>query len=506
MRLLPAAQVFFGNVLRTANEEEVLQIFSHFGTVVSVVLFRAYKRQKGVGGQSLGEVTTHMHACGGLGAPSACVIACACAGMPSECALLRRCMDGCVDASSCGRGCGLVTMATRDEACAAIAGLHDVHTFDGMKKPMVVRWMDKALQQQRNAESAAAAAHASAAAAPPLQASAPLSAGSMLRGCEPDAIKLFVGNIPPFYDEASLLPVFGCFGDVVELAVTRDRSGASKGSAFVWFATRAQAELCLQLCSQGLVLPDPTRPPGMPARPLAVSPAAAVRRNSLQLARVSQGAGGAGHCGDGGVRGAPLGSTGLLSLALSQQRARQGGGAAGMAGWGNVLCHSMPGMALPPQQQPCRQLRGSGPHSGPVLGSFSSMDAASCPQVSPLLGGGGGSTGDVAMQGGLARSLTQPQHDPDWLSMIAMQAALPGSMDHMYNDSSAHGYGSQPAVLPRSGPVGSLGCLSWPMDQLGSPMSCSAGLQGHAQLQQQQQHQHALDSLNLLAMCGALRN
>lgn len=38
-------------------------------------------------------------------------------------------------------------------------------------------------------------------------------------GCEPDAIKLFVGNIPLNYTEEQLLPLFQQIGQVVELVV-----------------------------------------------------------------------------------------------------------------------------------------------------------------------------------------------------------------------------------------------------------------------------------------------
>jgi RNA recognition motif-containing protein len=38
-------------------------------------------------------------------------------------------------------------------------------------------------------------------------------------GCEPDAVKLFVGNIPKHLTEQQLRPVFECIGPVVRLSV-----------------------------------------------------------------------------------------------------------------------------------------------------------------------------------------------------------------------------------------------------------------------------------------------
>ena len=56
-------------------------------------------------------------------------------------------------------------------------------------------------------------------------------------GCDQDALKLFVGNIPRSYTEEQLQPIFESMGKVVELVVVRDRAThESKGSAFVWCA------------------------------------------------------------------------------------------------------------------------------------------------------------------------------------------------------------------------------------------------------------------------------
>jgi RNA recognition motif-containing protein len=62
-------------------------------------------------------------------------------------------------------------------------------------------------------------------------------------GCAHDAYKLFVGNIPKTCTEEELRPVFESVGPVVELVVVRDKfTHESKGSAFVWYTTKADAD------------------------------------------------------------------------------------------------------------------------------------------------------------------------------------------------------------------------------------------------------------------------
>ncbi|GFH21421.1 RRM domain-containing protein [Haematococcus lacustris] len=87
-------------------------------------------------------------------------------------------------------------------------------------------------------------------------------------GCAPDAIKLFVGNIPKSCTEEQLLPFFETVGLVVELVIVRDKaSHESKGSAFVWYASRANAERAILQLNLRHVLPDPS---GQQDRPLVV--------------------------------------------------------------------------------------------------------------------------------------------------------------------------------------------------------------------------------------------
>jgi hypothetical protein len=48
-----------------------------------------------------------------------------------------------------GQGCGLVTMGSHEEAAAALAALDTKYTWEGMASPMIVKWMDAALQKRR---------------------------------------------------------------------------------------------------------------------------------------------------------------------------------------------------------------------------------------------------------------------------------------------------------------------------------------------------------------------
>ena len=58
-------------------------------------------------------------------------------------------------------------------------------------------------------------------------------------GCAPDAIKLFVGNIPKSCTEQQLLPFFETIGKVVELVIVRDKTFHE--SKVMWYASGASA-------------------------------------------------------------------------------------------------------------------------------------------------------------------------------------------------------------------------------------------------------------------------
>ncbi|KAJ9515120.1 hypothetical protein QJQ45_028921 [Haematococcus lacustris] len=288
--------LFFAKVLRSATEDEVRALFSHYGKVYDVNLFRAFQ-----------------------GAPTT-------------------------------KGCGLITMGTHEEALAAIEALDSKYCWEGMEGPMVVKWMDTALQRRRREQHLAAMRQGLV----PTMAMGPgawLPGGmglglppsshlgqSMLgstygldpstvamgamggleteitetppAGCAPDAIKLFVGNIPKSCTEEQLLPFFETVGLVVELVIVRDKaSHESKGSAFVWYASRANAERAILQLNLRHVLPDPS---GQQDRPLVVRKAksrANKMGNVLSASMVMGGPMGMGGMGPGGGVG---GSSSML--------------------------------------------------------------------------------------------------------------------------------------------------------------------------------------------------
>ena len=67
---------------------------------------------------------------------------------------------------------------------------------------------------------------------------------------DPDAIKLFVGQVPKTYDEKDLRPFLEPFGPIYELTVLRDRlSGAHKGNAYGGVTCPPPPCPCTVMCS-----------------------------------------------------------------------------------------------------------------------------------------------------------------------------------------------------------------------------------------------------------------
>ncbi|KIZ04483.1 CUG-BP- and ETR-3-like factor 4 [Monoraphidium neglectum] len=449
--------LFFAKVLRSSTEDEVRALFGRYGRVFEVNLFRAFQ-----------------------GAPTS-------------------------------KGCGLVTMGSNEEAVAAIEALDSRHTWEGMDAPMVVKWMDVALQRRRREEHLAAMRQggggqpqqqgAGALAGDPLPASQQIagiasmseswmmSSGSISSGtlagfggllgsssaalraqsgafsapqaargayggggapaaqqvfgsgqhmqgygsgpqavaralvdpgptaapqlelpppsCALDAYKLFVGNVPKSYTEEDLRPLFESVGQVAELVVVRDRfTHESKGSAFVWFRSKADADSAA-LRLNGCRLP-PNDLGGEPARPLVV------RRANARRAAAGAGA--------GAFAGAGPGAAGVPQAVYAAQQQQQQQFAA--AGAGSLVGFESVGYvtAAPPQGQagggggevvhlqplvlqaaPSQQLQmqtfggdagGSGPSavgttgpSGP-LGGLGSATSTSLASSGPALSGG----------------------------------------------------------------------------------------------------------------------
>ena len=103
---------------------------------------------------------------------------------------------------------GFVKYATEQEADVAVASLSSRYSLPGSTRPLSVRY--------------AGTAH------------------------NPPEHKLFVGHLPPTFDESQTELIFRQFGDVLEAHVMRDQRGQTKGSAFVKFAQRSQAEAAIQ--------------------------------------------------------------------------------------------------------------------------------------------------------------------------------------------------------------------------------------------------------------------
>ena len=47
---------------------------------------------------------------------------------------------------------------------------------------------------------------------------------------DPDALKLFIGQIPKHFDETDIKPIFESFGEIYEIVILKDRAtGVSRG-------------------------------------------------------------------------------------------------------------------------------------------------------------------------------------------------------------------------------------------------------------------------------------
>eukprot|EP00899_Mesostigma_viride_P002168 jgi/Mesvir1/11952/Mv00280-RA.1 len=77
----------------------------------------------------------------------------------------------------------------------------------------------------------------------------------------PDAVKLFVGQIPKSMDEEQLKRIFGEVGNVFELSVIKDRvTGASRGCCFLTYCTRAEADKAIHVFNGARTLPPMSNP------------------------------------------------------------------------------------------------------------------------------------------------------------------------------------------------------------------------------------------------------
>eukprot|EP00976_Prorocentrum_cordatum_P095398 1190154-Prorocentrum_minimum.AAC.3 len=232
-------QMFFGRASKTADEAAITTMFSQYGRVKEVLVFK----ERGAG-QS--------------------------------------------------KGCGFVTMSSRGEAEAAMAALNGTFTMEGSKDKFSVQWADLDMQHRKKHVGAGAGGY-------------PM--GSMMGGVAPgayggwapqpygyggypgaydpygygayaqhppqpygynqsaagggsaQACKLYIGCVPHAYTEKELTPVLQPYGNITNLHILYDKStGTHKGAAFCTYSTPAECDQAIAYLHQKYTLPGNSKP------------------------------------------------------------------------------------------------------------------------------------------------------------------------------------------------------------------------------------------------------
>uniref|UniRef100_A0A7S0RVD4 RRM domain-containing protein n=2 Tax=Pyramimonas obovata TaxID=1411642 RepID=A0A7S0RVD4_9CHLO len=234
-------QLFFGRASKTTDDAAINTLFSQYGRVKEVLVFK----EKGTG-QS--------------------------------------------------KGCGFVTMGTRGEADAAMAALNGTFTMEGSKEKFSVQWADLDMQHRKKHVGMGgygAGMMGGAVGAPGVYggwqypAVQPYGYGAYgaydpyggmqmyaqqqpvqygydqagATGSGAQTCKLYIGGVPHAYTEKELTPILQPHGNIVNLHILYDKAtGTHKGAAFCTFSSSAECDQAIAHLHQKVTLPGNSKP------------------------------------------------------------------------------------------------------------------------------------------------------------------------------------------------------------------------------------------------------